>query len=153
MVDIDWYGLISSERIRTIGVPFITTFLMIMVKIISNQFPNQNGFVSKLFNRQNFNFGLQLTVTSFAIYFIGQLKRLKVIIEANTDSQTLFNDFTNTFGNIGFFLLALISIAVLVRHFGWSHKDSISRPTIWIGLLLPNMIGIYSLSVVVNSIS
>lgn len=153
MFDIDWYELISSERIRTIGVPLITTFLMIVVKAISNQFPNENGFVNKLFHRNNFNFGLQLTVTSFALYFIGQLKRLKGIIELDLDSKTLFNDVTGTFGNIGFFLLAIVSLSVIVRHFGWIHEGENSKPSIFIGVICPITIGIYSLSVVVNSIT
>lgn len=122
MIDIDWYNLISSDKIKTFGVPFLTTLLMIIVKMISRKTPNKKGIFEKYFTRENFNFGLQLIVTSFSIYLIGGLIKVKTLVESDKAASIIFNDVTNIFWKIALSLLAIISLSLMTKFYGWEKK-------------------------------
>lgn len=153
MIDIDWYNLISSDKIKTFGVPFLTTLLMIIVKMISRKTPNKKGIFEKYFTRENFNFGLQLIVTSFSIYLIGGLIKVKTLVESDKAASIIFNDVTNIFWKIALSLLAIISLSLMTKFYGWEKKRGEDRPRLFIGVLLPDIIGIISLSLVVNALN
>lgn len=153
MIDVDWFELVASDELKSFGVPFLTTFLMIIVKMVSRDNSRERGFIKKYMKRGNFNFGLQLTVTSFSIYLIGSLVRIRSLVLSGAAPKSMFNDITNTFTTIGLLILVIISLSFIVRFLGWESKNRESQPTLFYEVILPNLIGIYSLSAVINTLN
>lgn len=161
------HDILINPYFKNIAVPMGTAILTILIKSVSKE----HG--QKLIEKRDLAIGLDLCVTSLAVFATGmvdllgkysnsEFMKISRAMAKSTKGQSLnaqdisrnfleFDKLQDKLAVSWWMVLGLslgtFSIAFLVRQYGWGKQSEIG---IWIGVVLPNIVGIVSLIGVVT---
>jgi hypothetical protein len=128
--------VIGTPIFYHIGIPLITSFLVVFVKLISK---NDEGL--KRIKREDFSIGIDLAVTGIILYIIESANQARSMLEKSSD-YIEFNNWA-----LLLLVVSLWIVSTMIRFWGWKN---ISEMTLIFGVIIPNLYGILTLIFVLS---